>query len=177
MRAVAVVGLAAGWLAAGCAEEPRGAGEAAAALAAPGERILRLQQLQLGAVTDEGLLEAEVHLVDATTRALIGCSGALHGMLGVDDGLRPYALNAHFVRPGGIVGYPNPRGEWLTEADVRGREVRAIVLEDDLDACPTPQGASDDLIGTSKPVRLDGLGAPLTVEMESGQVQLLRLGY
>lgn len=162
----------------GACVEPASQGAVESELADPIGRILRIKQLEVGAVTDSGLLEVEVHLVNAATGATLGCSGMLQGLNGVDGGQIRYDVNAHFVRPGGILGYPNPRREWLTESDVQGVELRAIVVEDDLAACPTPQGTDDDLIGRSKPMRLDGLGGAMQVEMESAaQVPMLVLGY
>jgi hypothetical protein len=141
------------------------------------DALLKIRELEVTGVTDASeFLELEVHLLDAATNTFLGCSGNLQGLLGVDLSDRRYVVDAHFVKPGGVVGYPNPRDEWLTYADVRGKRLKFVVLEDDLVACPSPQNPEDDVVGVSAPVAADLLGDPAPVAMASGQVTRLVIG-
>lgn len=143
----------------------------------PSDSHLQLRAIQVDNETDSGnVLEVEVHVLDATTGAFLGCSGNLQGLVNVDQSNLRYNVDAHFVKPGGLVGYPAPRSEWLTRKDVEGKTLKLVVIEDDLSACPTPADPEDDVLGTSVSLAAASLGAPAPVAMASGEVPVLLFG-
>lgn len=135
---------------------------------------LRIEQIRLQGVTDEsGLLEIELHLFDADSGGFLGCAGAIQGLVSVDQSGILYAVDAHFVRPGTVAGYPAPRRDWLTKADVLGKNLTLLVTEDDTSACPGLHGQDDDLLDESGPFHAEALGSPLT--MKRGLVTALKI--
>lgn len=141
----------------------------------PGDQTIRISELQLHGVSDSGLLEIELHLFDTGSNTFLGCSGPLHGLNGVDySGLR-YSLDAHFVPPGSVSGYPVPRGQWLTAEDVADKTLRLVVLEEDAVPCPAPPSADeDDVIAEVASLPGASLAAPRT--MQFGDVTHLKIG-
>jgi len=88
-------------------------------------------------------LEVELHLVDATTGADLGCTGQSQGMESVDASDVAYTVLAHFVRPDGTP---------LGMEDLAGRMIKVHAMEDDDDPCPGNYGTWDDDMGTSTAV-------------------------
>ncbi len=138
---------------------------------------LRLRELSVRDVIDEeGLLELEVHLIDAATGALLGCTGHYQGLLTADVAGVTYLVEAHFVRPNSVRGGPGPWTEWLTHDDVKGRMIVVRVTEDDLNACPEPFGGGDDLLAESAAISGDQLLGQLT-RFSFGNVTSLVIGF
>jgi len=85
-------------------------------------------------------LEIEVHMFDANTGELLGCSGGINGLLNVDESDVHYTVNALFTKE----DY-----SFLTLAEIQDRTIFLMVIEDDLEECPGPITEADDLIGRS----------------------------
>lgn len=124
---------------------------------APDVPSLRVRELTIADETDEGLLEIEVQLFDEDSGVLLGCAGAMQGLLSVDEAGLRYQVDAHFVPPGSPYLYPTGRGEWLTAQAVLGKTITVKVVEDDDLACPNVGQAADDLLAELRGVRGDDL--------------------
>ncbi len=113
-----------------------------------------------------GRLEVEIHITDAVTGRLLGCSGARQGLRAVDTVHVLYFVDADFVRP---------EGGLLYLEDIENREIEVWVIEDDEAECPGPFiPHEDDLIGISGPIpgyQLDG-----NIDLQFDDVLHLRLG-
>ncbi len=124
---------------------------AAAALSACREIIapeqlhpLHVWEIEVAGEFELSRLEVEVHLLDARTGRLLGCSGASQGMAPVDSNYIRYYIDADFVTPG------NRR---LFIEDIEYRDIEVWVIEDDSEPCPGPfVPGVDDVIGVSRPV-------------------------
>ena len=100
--------------------------------------------IQVSGETDGiGFLEVEVHLVDAQSGVVLGCSGQSQDMEGVDAAGVLYHPMAYFVTPSGARFEP---------ANLAGHDVVARVIEDDSQSCPGPITPDDDEIGRSPAV-------------------------
>jgi hypothetical protein len=133
----------------------------------PPEGVLRVTAIQVPNLdpNESGLLEMEVHLYEMGSGTFLGCSGAIHGMLTVDQPGVPYALNAYFVRPGSVSRYPAPQRAWLTHADVRGRMLKVVVVEDDDTPCPLANDGKDKVFEQLEGISGDSLRAPTVIPM------------
>ncbi len=108
-----------------------------------------------------GLLDIEVHLyaVDGDQRTFLGCSGEQQGLEDVDVQNTDHEVQASFIH----VDPSTP----ITMADLAGKTVSFVVIEDDEFPCPMEQDATiappveltyDDLLGESPPVLAASLG-------------------
>lgn len=126
---------------------------------APAPTYLTITEIEIANEDDSGtLLEIEVHLYDAITGAFLGCSGELDGLENVDASGVVYHPHATFGRAAGRRGA-------LTVDELFGRDLFAVVVEDDADPCPVPTNegsfdlVTDDLIGESPVFRGEDLDA------------------
>lgn len=123
----------------------------------PGVASLRVREILIADEQDQGLLEIEVHLFDEATGALLGCAGAMQGLLSVDEAGLRYQVDAHFVPPGSPFRYPTGRGEWLAAQAVQGKTLTLRVIEEDERACPSTGQVEDELLAEIRGVRGDDL--------------------
>ena len=115
---------------------------------------------------DVGRLEVEVHIVDARSGYMIGCSGSGQGLRGVDSTDIRYYVDADFV---------TPEGYQLFLEDFEYRDVEIWVIEDDEANCPGPYiPHADDIIGISRPFHAEEFY--YTLDMAFGNVIFLQLG-
>jgi len=112
-------------------------------------------------------LEVEVHLYDARTGRLLGCSGDSDGLDIVDHRRVLYRVNAHFVTP-------DRYHHRLTWDHIARRDLFVRVYEDDHDACPAPPGNLDDFIGQSPVFTDEEMAAGIALEFDD--VLYLELG-
>lgn len=119
----------------------------------PGVASLRVREVLIADEQDQGLLEIEVHLFDESTGALLGCAGAMQGLLSVDEAGLRYQVDAHFVPPGSPFHYPTGRATWLTAQAVQGKTLTLRVIEEDAQACPSTGQLEDDLLAEIRGVR------------------------
>lgn len=126
-------------------------GGAAAALAGcttEVDRTLRVQQVAVrdefdGTWTED--LELEVHVFDVDTAEFLGCSRG------------PKQRGGRFFK---MRGASSRAGEWLTDLDVRDRELTFIVVENDDAACPDLYTyGNDELAGVSAELPGDEVAA------------------
>ena len=100
-------------------------------------------EIEVANESDSGtLLEIEVHLFDARSGAFLGCSGERDGLGDVDRSGVAYLVTAFFGRaPGGA--------DLLTVDELVGRDLYAVVIEDDDEPCPVPSndGTLDAITG------------------------------
>jgi hypothetical protein len=133
------------------------AGGACTDLIAPAPTFVTITEMEIANEDDSGtFLEIEVHLYDGRTGLFLGCSGELDGLEYVDESGVVYYPDATFGRaPGG--------GSSLTVDELIGRDVFAVVIEDDDEPCPVPTNEgtidpiTDDLIGVSPVFRGEDL--------------------
>lgn len=111
-------------------------------------------------------LEVEVHLYDARSGRLLGCSGDSDGLDIVNHRHVLYRVDAHFVSPG--------HHHRLTWSEIAGRDLFVRVYEDDHDACPAPPGNLDDFIGQSPAFTADEMADGLALRFDD--VLYLELG-
>lgn len=114
----------------------------------PDPTYVQITEIEVTGESDSGtLLEVEVHLYDAGSGLFLGCSGEGDGLGGVDESDVAYLVSAWFGRASD--------GASLTVDELRGRDVFAVVIEDDHEPCPVPTNegtfdlVTDDLIGES----------------------------
>jgi hypothetical protein len=119
---------------------------------------LWITDVEVTGETDFGALEVEVHLFDADTAEYLGCSGQDQGLRDVDASDLDYAVDAHFVDPGGV--------HRVSPDDLVGRAVEIQVIEDDQDPCPVQPGAQDDVIGISDPIDGASIGPDLPLAFD-----------
>jgi hypothetical protein len=125
---------------------------------APQPTFVTITEIEIANEEDSGtLLEIEVHLYDAHSGLFLGCSGAFDGLEHVDRSDLVYFPDATFARA--------PDGSLLTVDELIGRDLFAVVVEDDDEPCPMPTNegtldiVTDDLVGQSPVFRgedLDG---------------------
>jgi hypothetical protein len=133
------------------------AGGACTDVIAPAPTFVTITEIEIANEDDSGtFLEVEVHLYDARTGNFLGCSGEFDGLEHVDESGVVYFPDATFGRaPDG--------GSLLTVDELIGRDLYAIVVEDDEDPCPVPTNegtldiVTDDLIGESPVFRGEDL--------------------
>ena len=125
------------------------AGGACSDLIAPNPIYVTITEIEIAQEDDSGtLLEIEVHLFDAHSGLFLGCSGPGEGLEFVDEPGVVYYPDASFVRAGG-------GRSLLTVDELIGRDLFAVVIEDDDEPCPVPTNegsfdlVTDDLIGES----------------------------
>lgn len=123
---------------------------------APAPTYVAITEIEITNEDDPAsLLEVEVHLYDARSGAFLGCSGDADGLAPVDEADVAYLVTGYFGRV--------PSGDLLTVDDVIGRDLFAVVIEDDHEPCPMPTNEgtfdliTDDLIGESPVFRGEDL--------------------
>lgn len=133
------------------------AGGACTDFIAPVPTFVTIAEIEIANEDDSGtLLEVEVHLFDAHSGLFLGCSGAGDGLEYVDETSVVYFPDATFVRAGG-------GRSLLTVDELIGRDLFAVVIEDDDEPCPVPTNegsfdlVTDDLIGESPTFRGEDL--------------------
>jgi hypothetical protein len=133
------------------------AGGACTDVIAPAPTYVTITEIEIANEEDSGtLLEIEVHLYDAPTGLFLGCSGELDGLEYVDESGIVYYPDATFGRA------PSGRS-LLTVDELIGRDLFAVVIEDDDQPCPVPTNegtfdlVTDDLIGESPVFRGEDL--------------------
>jgi hypothetical protein len=140
----------------------------------PADAIIITQMQVLDEVDGWGLLEVEVHMMDANG-ILIGCSGDYHGLRAVDEQDVLYSgLMAHFVPPDAPPLQDAPPDMWITLADIQDKDIRLMVIEDDAEPCPTPVGEYDDIIATSE--LFSGATLATLSTLSFGDVPVLTIG-
>lgn len=124
---------------------------------APTPTFVTITEIEIANEDDSGtLLEVEVHLFDARTGLFLGCSGERDGLEYVDEPGVVYYPDATFGRA------PDGRS-LLTVDELIGRDLFAVVIEDDQEPCPVPTNEGtvdiviDDLIGESPVFRGEDL--------------------
>lgn len=138
------------------------------AVSPPPDTSIRIKEIQVQAEVQgepgEGLLEIEVHIVDAGSGALLGRAGAIQGLWPVDISGVVYRVDAYFVKPGSVTGYPAPRANWISEDDVKGKSIKLMIIEDDHSPGASPgEGSLDDLVGVSRALNVMELHTPMTL--------------
>jgi hypothetical protein len=130
-------------------------------------RPIQVREIEVTNVNDfPGKLEVEVHILEAGSGTLLGCSGQNHGLEDVDSGDTLYFVDADFE---------TPEGNTLFLEDVESMEIIIWVIEDDKDPCPCPHiPGEDELIGTSSP--LPGSDLSEFIELRFHRVVHLLIG-
>jgi hypothetical protein len=115
-------------------------------------------------------LEIEVHLYDADSGKLLGCSGDANGLADVNEPHVRYRTHAEFVRP-------YHEHEILRLRHIEGRALFVRVYEDDLSRCPSPAGSADDFIGQSPVFSGDEFRDGIVMAFDDVAYLRLSMGY
>lgn len=115
-------------------------------------------------------LEIEVHLYDADSGELLGCTGGGQGLAHVDHADTRYRAHAEFVRP-----YDDH--VVLRYHHVEDRELFVRVYEDDVSRCPTPPGSEDDFVGQSPVFHGDEFRRGIVMSFDNVAYLRLSLDY
>lgn len=109
---------------------------------------IRITEIEVSDEYDSvGKLEVEVHIFDANSGDLLGCSGNFQGLGHVDSSDHLFYTNAEFVRP------DYQTRTYLYYEDIQFRDIIIWVIEDDDNPCPGEiDHGQDDIIGISDPM-------------------------